>query len=82
MNEGRDKVTVTADYGISYDSNLYAYSGSPGDTDQSLSLGARYTRQAGMIGFDASVSVTTARFGKYSSEDFTNPSLIDGVYKE
>ncbi len=75
MNEGRDKVTVTADYGISYDSNLYAYSGSPGDTDQSLSLGARYTRQAGMIGFDASVSVTTARFGKYSSEDFTNPSL-------
>jgi hypothetical protein len=81
MNEGRDKVTVTAGYGISYDSNLYAHSGSAGDVDQSLSLGANYTRSAGMIGFSSSASVTSARFHRFSSEDYTNPSLTIGFAK-
>jgi Putative beta-barrel porin 2 len=75
LNEGRDKVTVHADYGISYDSNLFARSDSPGDTDQTLELGANYNRQAGVFGFSASASITTARFQRYSSQDYTNPSL-------
>jgi hypothetical protein len=75
MNEGRDKVTVNADYGISYDSNLFARSNSPGDTDQTLELGANYIRQAGIFGFNTSVSITTARFERYSDQDYTNPSL-------
>ena len=76
MNEGRDKITVNADYGIYYDSNLFARSGGGGDTNQSLSLGANYTRRAGMIGFSSTASVTATRFRKFSNEDFTNPALI------
>lgn len=75
MNEGRDKVAVTANYGISYDSNLDSNAAGRGDVNQSLGLGVNYTRRAGMIGFSAGVSVATARFNKYSSEDFTNPTL-------
>ena len=75
MNEGRDKITVNADYGINYDSNLFARSGSAGDTDQTLSLGTNYTRRAGMIGFSSTASVTSGRFQRFSSENFTNPSL-------
>jgi len=75
FNDGHDKVTVSAEYGITYDSNLFVHAGGPGDYDQSLSLGANYTRRAGLIGVNASLSVSTARFTKFSSEDFTNPSL-------
>lgn len=81
LNEGRDKVTVNADYGISYDSNLFARADSPGDTDQSLELGANYTRQAGIFGFSASASITTARFEKYSNWDYTNPSVTAALTK-
>ena len=82
MNEGRDKITVNADYGISYDSNIFARSGSAGDTDQTLSFGANYIRRAGMIGFSSTASVTFARFEKFSSEDFTNPSLAMELTKD
>jgi hypothetical protein len=75
LNEGRDKVTITASYGIAYDSNLYAHAGSEGDTNQSLTLATNYNRRAGLIGVNASASVTSARFTKFSSQDYTNPSL-------
>jgi hypothetical protein len=75
FNDGHDRVTVSAEYGITYDSNLFVHAGGTGDYDQSLSLGANYTRRAGLIGVNASLSVTTARFTKFSSEDFTNPSF-------
>jgi hypothetical protein len=74
-NEGREKLTVHADYGINYDSNLLARVGSPGDVDQSIELGASYTRKAGEFGFNASVSIVTTRFQKYSSLNSTNPGL-------
>jgi hypothetical protein len=75
FNDGHDRVTVSAQYGITYDSNLFVHAGGAGDYNQSLSLGANYTRRAGLIGVNASLSVTTARFTKFSGEDFTNPSL-------
>ncbi len=75
LNEGRDRFVVNADYGVTYDSNHFEHSGSEGDYNQSLSVGADYVRRAGLIGVDASVSVTTARFRKFSADDFTNPSF-------
>jgi hypothetical protein len=75
FDEGRDRITVNAGYGITYDSNLFAHAGSEGDYNQSLSAGAAYVRRAGLIGVDATVSITTTRFRKFSSEDFTNPSF-------
>ena len=74
-DEGRDKVTVHADYGIAYDSNLMAQAGSPGDVDQSLEIGGNYTRRAGVFGFSATASIVTARFQKFSKYNYTNPGL-------
>jgi len=74
FHEGREKIDVNATYGISYDSNIYAHAGSAGDFNQSLSLSTSYTRRSGLIGLNTSLSVTTARFDKYNSEDFTNPA--------
>lgn len=74
FNDGRDQVTVSATYGITYDSNLFAQAGGAGDSSQSLTLGANYTRRAGLIGVNASLSVTSSRFQKFYGEDFNNPS--------
>lgn len=74
-NDGRDKLTVHADYGISYDSNLLASAGSPGDVDQSLGVGANYARKAGELGFSCSASITTARFQRFSGYNYNNPSF-------
>lgn len=75
FNDGRDKLTVNGSYGISYDSNLFAHSGGAGDYSQSIGLGLNYSRRAGLIGVNASISVSSGRFDKYTAEDFTNPSL-------
>jgi hypothetical protein len=74
FNDGRDRIAVTAGYGISYDSNLFAHSGGGGDYNQSLSLGVNYTRRAGLIGVNGSIGVSTGRFNRYTGEDFTNPT--------
>jgi hypothetical protein len=57
------------------------HSDGAGDYNQSLSLGTNYTRRAGLIGVNASLSVTSTRFTKFSGEDFTNPSLTLGLTK-
>jgi hypothetical protein len=74
FNDGHDQVTVSATYGITYDSNLFSQAGGSGDYAQSLALGANYTRRAGVIGVNASLSITSSRFRKFSGEDFNNPS--------
>jgi len=75
FNDGRDKVMVNGSYGISYDSNLFAHSGGAGDFSQAISLGVNYSRRAGLIGVNGTISVASSRFNKYTGEDFTNPSL-------
>jgi hypothetical protein len=75
FNDGRDKVAVTAGYGISYDSNLFAHSGGAGDYNQSVTLSTEYTRRAGLISVNASIGVSSGRFNKYTAEDFTNPTV-------
>jgi hypothetical protein len=80
-NDGRDKLNVHADYGITYDSNLLANADSPGDVDQSLELGATYARHAGVFGFNATASVVGARFQKYSKYNYTNPGASLGLTK-
>ncbi len=74
FNDGRDRITATAAYGITYDSNLDARAGGPGDYSQSLTVGADYVRRAGLIGVDASIGVATGRFHRYGDQDYTNPT--------
>ncbi len=81
FNDGRDKITVNAAYGIVYDSNVFVRAEGGGDTSQTLSLGANYTRHAGLIGVNASVAVVAGRFTKFTSEDFTNPRFTLSLSK-
>jgi hypothetical protein len=74
FNDGHDQVTVSATYGITYDSNLFAQAGGSGDYSQALALGAQYTRRAGLIGVNASLAITSTRFREFSGEDFNNPA--------
>jgi len=75
FNDGHDQVTVNASYGIVYDSNVFVHAGGGGDTSQVLTLGADYTRRAGLIGVSASVAVAAARYADLTTENFTNPSF-------
>lgn len=75
FNSGRDKLALSAEYGLAYDSNLFSRAGGEGDSSQSLSLSAEYARRAGIIGMDASTSFVFQRFRTFSSEDYSNPSF-------
>ncbi len=74
FNDGRDKVTASASYGIVYDSNVLVHAGGTGDTNQLVTLGADYERRAGLIGVSASVAVAVARYVDLTAYDYTNPS--------
>jgi len=82
FNDGHDEINVTASYGITYDSNLFAQAGGGGDSSQVLALGSQYTRRAGLIGVKASLGLTATRFHKFSGEDFNNPALDATFTKE
>ena len=73
FNDGRDHVALKAAYGIVYDSNVFVHAGGEGDTSQTLSLAADYTRRAGLIGVDASVSVAAGRYASLTSRGFHEP---------
>ena len=75
FNDGRDEVNVTASYGITYDSNLFAQAGGGGDYSQAFALGTQYARRGGVIGVKASLGLTATRFRKFSGEDFNNPAF-------
>ncbi|MBI5768209.1 MAG: hypothetical protein HZA93_10465 [Verrucomicrobia bacterium] len=59
---------------MSRDSNIYASADNAGDMVYSTSLSVTYQRRAGWIGVNAGVSVGASRFGKHTSENFSNPS--------
>ena len=74
FNDGHDRITASAAYGITYDSNLFVRAGSGGDYDQSLTVDVDYVRRAGLIGVDASIGAATGRFHRFADQDFTNPT--------
>jgi len=65
-----------------YDSNLFANAAGAGDTSYSLSFGADYVRRAGWIGLNASVGVNATRYGKFTREDFENPTFTAAFSKQ
>lgn len=73
LNDGRDRIHVTVNAGVSHDSNIYANSDNQGDVIYSTGITADYTRRAGWIGVNASVSLASAQFGDYRDEDYSNP---------
>ncbi|HSI07163.1 MAG: outer membrane beta-barrel protein [Rariglobus sp.] len=75
FNEGRDQLFVSAGMSAAYDSNIFANSSNEEDIVTNFFLGIDYTRRAGMIGVDGSLSWDLGSFASNASEDFSNPSL-------
>lgn len=75
LNDGRDRIYVSASVGVSRDSNVFASADSPGDFVYSTSLSADYTRRAGWIGVNASAGVSSSKFAELDGQDFANPNF-------
>jgi hypothetical protein len=73
LNDGRDRIFVTASFGVSHDSNVFANSDHEGDYVYSSGLVAEYTRRAGWIGVNGSVGVNGSYFDRNSDQNFSNP---------
>lgn len=74
FNDGKDRIHVTGAVNWSWDSNIYANSDGDGDYIMGASLTSEYSRRAGVLGVDASLAVNAARFNRFSTEDFANPT--------
>jgi hypothetical protein len=74
LNDGRDRIYVTGSYTTTWDSNIFANSEGRGDFVSSTSIVAEYTRRAGWIGVNGSISVSASNFGKNRDQNFTNPN--------
>ncbi len=74
LNDSHDHIYVDTSFGVSHDSNVFANKDSQGDYVYNSGLVAEYTRRAGWIGLNASVSVSASRYGKVKGENFSNPS--------
>jgi hypothetical protein len=74
LNDSHDRIYVSASWGVSHDSNVYASNGGAADYIYNSGLTLEYSRRAGWIGVNASVAVHSGRFGRLRSEDFNNPS--------
>jgi hypothetical protein len=75
MNGGTDEIFLNSSISAGYDSNLFANSTGQGDYSYSLVVGAEYTRNAGLIGLKASVSVNATRYQDITSENFNDPTF-------
>lgn len=82
LNDSHDHVFVNLSAGVSRDSNVFANSESPGDFVYTSGVTVEYTRRAGWIGVNASVSGGAARYGKLTSENYTNPSYSMELTKQ
>jgi hypothetical protein len=82
FNDSHDRIKVNGSFSVSRDSNIFASADNAGDFVYSTSLVASYQRRAGWIGVNASVSMGASRFGKNTSENFSNPSYSMELTKQ
>ncbi len=75
FNDGTDLVFVNASYTIGFDSNVFTRKVAQHSFTQTVTAGANYTRQAGLITVDASASVSAGGFTSIRGQDFTDPSF-------
>lgn len=75
LNDGRDRIYVSATVSVTSDSNIFANSDNQDDFVYSTGLSMSYARRAGWIGVNGSASVGSSKFGKIEGQDFVNPSF-------
>lgn len=73
LNDGKDKIFVSGSVTIGFDSNFYANSFKQSETTVLAMAGVEYSRRAGAIGVDASVSATKSIHSNFSKEDSVDP---------
>ena len=74
LNDGHDRINASTSFSVSRDSNIFASSADAGDFVYAAGLSLTYQRRAGWIGVNAGVSMGASRFGKHTSQNFSNPS--------
>lgn len=75
LNDGHDKVYVSASVSVAADSNIFARSNGGSDTVYSTTLAAEYQRRAGWIGVHGNIGVASSKFARFTDESFANPTL-------
>jgi hypothetical protein len=73
FDQGHDQLFATANFGLSYDTNIATNSTAESDTIFSGGVGLEYTRRAGIISVDANAGVSISRFDKFTGQDFSDP---------
>ncbi len=75
LEDGRDHLFVdgTVEYG--YDSNVFANAQSGGSMLVEGSLQTEFARRAGLIGVDATASLTFARYANFRDQDYVDPKV-------
>ena len=71
----RNQVFVFGAVDFNYDSNIFAQSQGKGDLSSTLSAGAEFKRQAGIIATDAKLSFAYVHFAQITGQNALNPSL-------
>jgi hypothetical protein len=73
FDQGQDQLFATGTLSVAYDSNISANRFGQADTIFSGGAGLEYSRRAGIISVDASAGLSTSHFGKFTSDDFSDP---------
>jgi hypothetical protein len=82
LNDGHDHIYVTGSVGYAWDSNVNANSDEQGDSSLTSTIVAEYTRRAGWIGVNGSITLEAARYNRLTSEDFNNPKFALELTKQ
>ncbi len=74
-NEGKDQIYVNTTVTVTSDSNIYTSALNESDMIYNATVGLEYRRHAGLIGVNASATVSRAEYQNNPSEGFTNPNM-------
>jgi len=73
LNDGKEKIYVSAGVTFSRDSNIFASAGGASDLLSTSSLAIEYTRKVGWIGVNGRLDYSIGSFSKFASENYKNP---------
>jgi len=82
LEDGRDHLYVDGSVEMGYDSNVFANAQSGGSMLVEGTLEADFTRRAGLIGVDATASLTFARYANFRDQDYVDPKVTAELTKQ
>ncbi|HEY0967161.1 MAG TPA: outer membrane beta-barrel protein [Opitutaceae bacterium] len=81
-NDSREQIFLNLEANAAWESNIFASAGGDGDVTTGFTAGLDYQRRAGLIGVNASMSLASVQFAKYSEENYLNPNLTLELNKD